>query len=291
MGRRAVVAGYCVALGLGAMPGCVGARLRREPGVQPSAQAPSRQELSHAATAAMDRRDFPQARLDLELLLDQSPRSAELHFRLGKVLQFQDKPIEAEVEFKKALVIEPHYVGALVGLGQVDARQGRQDDALIRFEKAIEVEPHHPEAHLARGRTLEALNRRDDAMSAYFQALKYDPSLAEAMVRIAALQLDLGQADQALFRLEQADLLTPDNPEIRYQKGLCLLTLNQPSRAIEELTFATEHDPKRVDYLVGLSDAFAADHQPDRARKTIEQAARLQPGPPIAREVSDRLKR
>ena len=291
MGRRAVVAGCCVALGVGLMPGCAGARLRREPGAEPSAQAPSRQELSHAATAAMDRHDFAQARLDLELLLQQSPRSAELHARLGKVLQFQDRPLEAEAEFKKALGIDRDYVGALVGLGQVDARLGRHEDALIRFERAIEVEPHHPEAHLARGRTLEALNRPGDALPAYFQALKYDPSLDAAMVRIAALQLERGQADQALFRLEQADLLSPENPEIRYRKGLTLLALKLPKRAIEDLTFAAEHDPSRGDILIGLADAYQADRQPERARQALEQAARLQPGSPIAREASERLRR
>jgi tetratricopeptide (TPR) repeat protein len=292
MGLRAGIAGCCVALAsLGGMAGCAGVKLRRDVVVEPSAQAPSRQDLSHAATVAMDRHDFAQARADLELLLQQSPRSAELHFRLGKVLQFQDRPLEAEVEFKNALKFDPDYVGALVGLGQVDARLGRPQDALARFEKAIEVEPHHPEAHLARGRTLESLDRPVEALAAYFQALKFDPSLAEAMVRAAVLQLDRGQADQALVRLESADLLDPDKPEIRYRKGLTLLALARPKPAIKDLSFAAEHAPDRADILVGLARAFEADRQTDRARLALEQALRLQPELPIARDLSERLRR
>ena len=292
MGRRAVIAGCCVGLAFGGgLPGCAGVRLRREGSVEPSAQAPSRQDLSHAATVAMDRHDFATARTDLELLLQQSPRSAELHFRLGKVLQFQDKPLEAEAEYKKALGLDAHYVGALVGLGQVDARLGRPEDALARFEKAIEVDPHQPEAHLARGRTLEVLNRPGDALAAYFRSLELDPSLAQAMIRVAVLQLERGQADQALVRLEQADLLTPDDPEIRYRKGLAQLALMHPEKAIKDLTFAAEHATDRADILVGLARAFEANRQPDRARLAVEQALRLQPESPIARELSERLRR
>ena len=291
MGRRAVIAGCCVALVLGAFSGCAGVRLRREGEVEPSAQTPSRQDLSHSATVAMDRQDFAQARADLETLLEQSPRSAELHFRLGKVLQFQDRPIEAEAEYKKALGLDAHYVGALVGLGQVDARLGRPQDALARFEKAIEVDPHQAEAHLARGRTLETLNRPVDALGAYFRALELDTALAPAMVRIAVLQFDRGQHDQALVRLEQANELVPDDPEIRYRRGLTLLALMHPKRAVEDLSFASEHAPERAEILVGLARALEADRQPERARIALAQALRLQPQLPIARDLSERLMR
>jgi tetratricopeptide (TPR) repeat protein len=224
-------------------------------------------------------------------LLRQSPGSAELHFRLGKVLQYQDKPELAEAEYTKALKLDPSYVGALVGLGQVDARLGRHEEALARFEKAIDVDPRQPEAHLGRGGTLEVLNRPVDALAAYFRALELDPSLAPAMVRVAVLQLDRGQADQALVRLDQADLLTPDDPEIRYHKGLTLLALKQTKRAIDDLSFAANHAPNRADILVGLARAFEADRQPDRARIALDQALRLQPELPIARELSERLRR
>ena len=289
MGRRAVIAGCCVALGL--MPGCAGVRLRREAAVEASAQSPSRQELSHSATVAMDNRDYAQARADLELLLAQSPRSAELHFRLGKVLQFQDGLVEAESEYRKALGLDSHYVGALVGLGQIDARLGRPAEALHRFEKAIEVDPHQPEAHFARGQTLEVLGRPADALAAYFRSLEIDSNLAPAIVRVAAIQLDRGQPDQALVRLEQANELVPEDPEIRYRRGLTQLALKRPMPAINDLSFAAEHAPERADILVGLARALEANRQPEQARLALEKALRLQPESPLARELSERLRR
>ena len=289
MGRRAAISCCCFALGL--VPGCAGVRLRREAAVEASAQAPSRQDLSHAATVAMERGDFHQARSDLELLLSQSPKSAELHFRLGKVFQLLERPAEAEAEYRKALGLDGQYVGALVGLGQVDARLGRPSDALVRFEKAIEVDPHQAEAHLARGQTLETLGRPADALAAYFQSLKLDPTLAPAMVRVAALQLDRGQPDQALVRLDRAAELAPENPEVRYRRGLTQLALGRPKPAVDDLRFAAEHAPGRADILVGLAEALDADRQPGEARIALDQALRLQPQFPIARELSDRLRR
>ncbi len=82
-------------------------------------------------------------------------------------------------------------------------------------------------------------------------------------------------------RLEKADQLTLDDPEIRYHKGLTLIALKQPRRTIEDLTFD----------FIGLANAYQADRQPERARQALEQAARLQPGSPIAREASERLRR
>ncbi len=291
MGRRGAIACCCVALACGAGSGCSGVRLRRGADVEPSAQSPSRQDLSHSATMAMDRQDFVRARADLEELLRQSPRSAELHFRLGKVLQSQDRPTEAEAEYRKALGLDAHYVGALVGLGQVDARLGRPKEALIRFERAIEVDPHQAEAHLARGRTLEVLGRTDDALGAYFRSLELDPGLAPAMVRVAALQSERGQHDQALVRLERAAELAPDEPEVRYRRGLTLLALDHNKRAIEDLTFASKASPERADVLVGLARALEADHQIGPARLALDQALRLQPQLAAARELSERLRR
>ena len=291
MGHRAVIAGCCVALAFEACSGCSGLRLRRGSGVEPSAQTASAEDLSHEATAAMDRKDFAQAQADLELLLKQTPNSAELHCRLGKVLQFQDRPTDAEAEYKTALKLDPHYVGALVGLGQVDARLDRPQDALIRFEKAIEVDPHQAEAHLARGRTLEVLHRPKDALAAYFRSLELDPTLSPAMVRAAVLQYDRGRWDQALVRLDQANELAPGDAETHYRRGLTLIALMRPKPAILDLSFAAQHAPDRAEILVGLARALEADRQPDKARLALEEALRLQPQLPIARDLSERLLR
>jgi tetratricopeptide (TPR) repeat protein len=289
MGLRAVIAG-CY-LGFGLLPGCATVQHRREKQAEASPQSTSREDLSQAATLAMDKGDYHQARIDLERLLAQAPRSPELHFRLGKVLQCLEHLDEAAAEYKTALRFDPLYVGALVGMGQIDARLARPAQALKQFEKAIDVAPHQAEAHFARGQTLEVLGRPDDALAAYFRSLEFGSPSALTILRIATLQLKKGQPEQALVRLEQANELTPDDPEIRFRRGQTFLALNQPKPAIIDLAFAAEHLPERPDVLLNLAQALDADRQPLLARQALDKALRLQPDLPVARELSDRLRR
>ena len=289
MGRRAVIAGGCLALGL--VPGCAGWRARRDLANEPPAVVARRQELSQDATAAMDHGDYAHARPVLESLAAESPRSAEYHFRLGKVKQLQGDYGSAEVSYLKALSIDARYVGALVGLGQVAARLGRLAEALDRFETAIEVDPGQPEAHLARGQVLESLGRPDDALAAYFRAIEIDPGLAPAILRIASLQLDRNQPDQALVRLDRAVDLAPDDPEVRHRRGLAHLALKHFGPAVADLSSASSRLPDRPDVLLHLAQALDAEGQPAEALRAVERSLRLDPRSQVARDLSDRLRR
>lgn len=289
MRRRAVIAGGCIVLGLAS--GCAGWRSRREAANDSPAMAARRMELSQDATAAMDHGDLPRARAGLETLAAEQPRSAELHFRLGKVAQLQGDLGSAEVSYLRALSFDARYVGALIGLGQVQARLGRHADALERYETAIEGDPNQPEAHHARGQALEALGRTDDALAAYFRSLELDPGSAPAILRIAALQLARGQPDQALVRLDQAVDLAPDDPEARHHRGLAHLALKHNAAAIADLSFASTRLPDRADVLLHLAQSLEADRKPAEALQAVERSLRLHPDSPIARDLSERLRR
>ncbi len=289
MRRRAVIAGCCLALGVS--PGCAGARARRERPEDGPASATARLELSQAATAAMDRGDLSRARADLERLVAQSPRSAELHYRLGKVRQLQGELSAARGCFCAALELDKQYVGALIGLGQVDARLDRPEEALVHFDKAIDVEPNQGEAHLARGQVLETLGRTDEALWAYLRSLELDRLSVAAMTRVASIQLGRGLADQALVRLNDANELAPEDAEVRHRRGLAHLALKHPKPAIADLEFASARLPERPDVMLDLARAFEANHQPEAARLLAQKALALQPDSALARDLAGRLRR
>ena len=112
----------------------------------------------------------------LEQLAAEAPQLAEAHQRLGLVLQIEGRLAEAEAAYRKALGLDPEYVAALIGLGEIEAQFGRPDSALQRFDAAIEIDPHQAKAHLAEGRVLEAIGRTDEALAAYFRTLELDPA-------------------------------------------------------------------------------------------------------------------
>ena len=285
MRRRAVIA-----VGLtGLVAGCAGHSHRVAP---PSpARLASIQEASQAAQEAYDRRDWPRAQAELERLVDEAPQLAEAHHRLGRVLHAQERPAEAEAEFRAALELDRDYVDAQIGLGELALEGGRLVEALRFLDRAIEFEPGRAEAHLARGRTLEALGRPDDAQDAYFLALESDPTLTAAPMRIAALQIARGRFDQALVRLDAVLELLPEDAEAQALRGRAFLALKQNGPAVEALRFASEKLPDRPDVFYDLALALEAASKSADARKAADRAATLAPEWAEARELSQKLRR
>ena len=109
MRRWPVIAGYGGALL--ALAGCALVRPRDEDSLAPSSRSAHYQQLSQVAQAAIDRRDYEAARADLEQLVSESPRSAEVHHRLGRVFQLQGRLAEAEAAYRRAWSSTPSTSG------------------------------------------------------------------------------------------------------------------------------------------------------------------------------------
>lgn len=288
MRRPAVIAVGLIAATL--VQGCAGAARRADPPPTPERLAVIR-AASQAAQEAFDRRDWPRAQAELERLVAETPRSAEAHNRLGRVLLARNRPTEAEAAFRIALVIDPAYVDALIGLGRAALATGRLQEALRQLERAIDLEPARAEAHLARGNALESLGHSGEAQDAYFRALESDPGLASAAMRVAVLQLDAGRLDQALARLDGVVELTPDDPEARALRGRTNLALKNTAQAVEDLAFAAEKLPDRPEVFYALALALDGAKLTVDARKAAERAETLAPNWAEARELSAKLRR
>jgi tetratricopeptide (TPR) repeat protein len=288
MRRRAVIVGYCALL---MCSGCAWLRPREDRLLSSSSQTALGRHLSQSAQAAIDRQDYVRARDDLERLVAGSPRSAEAHHRLGRVMQLQGEWAEAAASYRRALEIDPEYVAALIGQGEVEAQLGRHDSALQRLDDAIEIDPHQAEAHLAEGRVLEAQGKIDEALAAYFRSLELEPNSPAVSLRVATLQLARKQTDQALARLDQVIEMAPDDPEAHHQRGLAHLALKHPSRAVADLRFAAEHLQNRPEVFYHLALALNADHKTADALQATERALKLAPEYADARNLSTQLRR
>ena len=290
MRRRAVVAGCCFALGLA--PGCAAARLRHER----SAESPAGPRAGERAQPGGHRGDGPgrlrpgPGRPGASRRPGPPVGRAPFPVRQGRCSSRGTSPAPRP-RIAGPWGSTPNYVGALVGLGQIDAQLGRPAEALKRFEMAIEVDPHQAEAHFARGQTLEALGRPDDALAAYFRSLELNPASTPTIVRVAALQLGRDQADQALVRLDQAVEIDPEDPEVRFRRGLAQLALKRPNLAVADLAFAAGRQPERPDVLFALAQALEADHKPDQARRSSSTgpsaSSPIPPSPATSPNASD----
>jgi tetratricopeptide (TPR) repeat protein len=253
-------------------------------------EATQAQQISERAQEAFDHGDFEQARMELLQLVALSPRAAEAHQRLGKVLELEGRLSEADACFRRALELDADYTDALIGLGNIEAARGDLPSALKRYESAIEIEPHDAEAHFARGQTLQAMGRTDDALAAYFRTLEFNPLRAHVNHRIGAIQLARTQADQALARLDQAVDLDGADGELRLLRGRAHLALRHIPEAVADFRAAAIRLPDRADVYFQLAVALEAAHQKADALQAAEQALRLAPDYADARDLSRRLR-
>jgi predicted Zn-dependent protease len=112
-------------------------------------------------------------------ILSSSPKTPEIHYRLGQVLLAKagdSGPIdEARSEFQKELAIDPHNAAAEFVLGELARRAAQWPDAAAHFGKAAKLDPGFSEAYLAEGMSLAAEGKFDQAVPSLERYVKMQP--------------------------------------------------------------------------------------------------------------------
>ena len=98
---------------------------------------------------AMRQDDLPAAADAFARSIAASPNDRDTHKYLAWVLQQQDRPDDALVEWVAALLIDPLDTDAHAGLGQLLLNTGRNGDAVAHLQRAVELSPDHTEARYA----------------------------------------------------------------------------------------------------------------------------------------------
>jgi tetratricopeptide (TPR) repeat protein len=104
---------------------------------------------------------------------------------------------EAQVAYQRALELDPHYVPALINLGNLHYGQGRPDEARGCFERAIEFDPTNAKARFNLGNVLQDRNEHQAALILFRDAVALDPHFADAIFNLALTCEQLGLIDVA----------------------------------------------------------------------------------------------
>lgn len=126
---------------------------------------------------------------------------------LSVVAMSQGDTIRAERALKKALVIEPLYVPAMMNLADLYRSQGKKDQARVMLEKAIKAAPESGAAHFGLG--LYWLRQKDTERGLQFLKIateQTDRTPRYFYVYSVALE-SVGQLDQAISVLQTSNRL------------------------------------------------------------------------------------
>jgi tetratricopeptide (TPR) repeat protein len=166
-----------------------------------SARHDRRPSLDRAATATVA---FP--------LLDPQAALAAKYFLEGSRLDDGD-PVridEAAAAYRKALVIDPDLVPAIVNLANLHYAHDELIEAQALYERAIALDNDCFEAHFNLGNIHHDLGRYDEAMTCYRHAVALNPLYADAHFYLAVTLEKTGHSPEAKPHWKAYQELAPD---------------------------------------------------------------------------------
>lgn len=154
----------------------------------------------------------------------------------AKLLQKLGRTDEAEVAAKKAGDETATWSAADHALeGNELLSQDQYAKALVHYRKALRLDPKLFWAHIGEGACQVGLSRNIDARGSYTAAIAIWPEVAFAYYNRGLVSLQLGDADAAMEDLNKAAEITPEYPELYWQRARAYQMKNHPADGLRDL--------------------------------------------------------
>lgn len=131
--------------------------------------------------------------------------NARLHLTYGQALLKAQQLDAARSVIGKAIELDPHYVEALAGMGQLEMLAGNSGSAGAYFDRALSQQPNNRDLSLALARALIASGQFQEAV-VLLEPLTADPSAARVQVlkALAMAYYGLERENEAIDTLQKA---------------------------------------------------------------------------------------
>ena len=146
----------------------------------------------------------------LEEMAVEHPEDENVYFALGNVFYDDAMPMEARLNYEKALELNPKFNKARINLAMLYAETADPDTALILLEEAVRVDPNDPKAYNNIGMIYYSKGNNDRAVKAYTRALEIDPVNAEAHYNLGLAFAETGLLVEAMREWREVLDLEPE---------------------------------------------------------------------------------
>jgi tetratricopeptide (TPR) repeat protein len=172
-----------------------------------------------------------------------------------------------------------------IAAGDRAATADQAFEALENYSGAIALKPESMLAHLKRGRMYRDRGELDAAARDLRRAVELDPTATLPLELLGDTYLSLERHDRAADRYRAYLALDDRSPQVWYKLGLALYRGGDATAAISPLERSIDLDNgiAEVHMLMGLCARDLGDR--DRARESLETAARLSPALTAPREA------
>ena len=235
---------------------------------------------------------FPDSAKDLALkALSMDDSIAEAHTSLAYYLSAVDwKWDEAEVEFQRAISLDPNYATARHWHAYNLASLGRTDEAVSEIKKAESIDPVSVIIKTDVGHMLYLAGRFDEAIAQYLKALEINPDFRVARWRLGEACLQVGRYDEGISELQKAiSLDSVKQSGIEVWIACAHAAANRRGQALEILNrLKPEAELRRHTFYMALMYAALGDK--DSAFVWLEKSLQFREGTLALLKVEPMLK-
>ena len=257
--------------------------LRAATTLKPTAHGEEGQARAWLSLAhVIENRDPAEALKAYSKAAELTPADPEPHLSAGLLNERQKDFAAAEVEYKKALALDPHSTDAAIGLTNIYMKSKRLADAEPLLRRLVSEREGDSGLHLQLARVLDAEGKKDDAIGEYQKVLKLTPTDKDAQRELADLYAAAGKNDLAepLYRALVA--AEPNGAELHRALGRALLLQKKFPEAEQELLAAIRLKRDLPDTYVDLAFAASENKNYELAVRALNGRAMLNADmPPI----------
>lgn len=152
---------------------------------------------------------------------------AQIQFLIGQAYLGLNQSHSANFAFTEALLLQPDFTMAQLGLAQVAIKQNKFELAMYYVDEALKSYVPMPNAWIMKSMIFQVQGHNEKALTAINQALKISPEHMQALLSRASIYLANSQYLKAQSDVDFILSKIPDEPRAKYFKALINASLGE----------------------------------------------------------------
>jgi len=193
-----------------------------------------RNESAYEARAAeaLDKRQWPQAVVNLKQAIAAAPNNAFTRLNLGTALYLSGDVRGAREQYEAAIRLSPQLPKAHYGLGVLMAVDGHDREAIQHFSAAVRAEPAYVEARMQLADALRRSGSVKESLPHYDEIIRTNPGISQAVFGRAMALVRLDRHREARDELNRGMTSYPD--QAGFAHALARLLAASPDESVRD---------------------------------------------------------
>ena len=174
------------------------AKLHLEKAFKLAERLSEKDRLNINAWYAIANLDYPNAIQTYREIIAKYPLETESYWRLGRLLEGEERLEEAVAVLKQGLMIDSEAKNIYNLLGGIYSESGKHDEAIVAHQRYVALAPAEANAYDSLGLSYQWSGNYAKAIENYNRALELDAGFEVALVHLANTRFQIGQYGEAI---------------------------------------------------------------------------------------------